>query len=89
MNLSKGDFWDNEPSPLQPINDPVLSQFGVKLFIKRDDLLHPEISGNKWRKLKYNILKAKQSHFASLLTFGGAYSNHIAATAAAEYGGHR
>ena len=77
------EFWNNEPSPLQIIHDPFLDKFGIKLFVKRDDLLHQEVSGNKWRKLKYNILEAKQNHFASLLTFGGAYSNHIAATAAA------
>ena len=77
------EFWDNEPSPLQTVHDPFLDKFGIKLFVKRDDLLHQEVSGNKWRKLKYNILEAKQNDFASLLTFGGAYSNHIAATAAA------
>lgn len=53
------------------------------LFIKRDDLLHPDVSGNKWRKLKYNIQEAKKQKFRKLLTFGGAHSNHIAATAAA------
>ncbi|RYJ42116.1 1-aminocyclopropane-1-carboxylate deaminase/D-cysteine desulfhydrase [Flavobacterium beibuense] len=60
----------------------------INLAIKREDLLHPHISGNKFRKLKYNILEAKRQNAESLLTFGGAYSNHIAATAAAgkEYG---
>lgn len=60
----------------------------IRLTIKREDLLHPHISGNKFRKLKYNILQAKQEGKQALLTFGGAYSNHIAATAAAgkEYG---
>ncbi|MGG5599929.1 1-aminocyclopropane-1-carboxylate deaminase/D-cysteine desulfhydrase [Myroides sp. C8-3] len=56
---------------------------GVELFIRREDLLHPEISGNKFRKLKYNIQAALASDCQQLLTFGGAYSNHIAATAAA------
>ncbi|MES2485970.1 MAG: pyridoxal-phosphate dependent enzyme [Bacteroidota bacterium] len=62
--------------------------YNITLTIKREDLLHPHISGNKFRKLKYNILQAKQEGRAALLTFGGAYSNHIAATAAAgkEYG---
>jgi 1-aminocyclopropane-1-carboxylate deaminase/D-cysteine desulfhydrase-like pyridoxal-dependent ACC family enzyme len=55
----------------------------VELYIKREDLLHPEIPGNKWRKLKYNLLEAKRLQYHTLLTFGGAYSNHIAATAAA------
>jgi len=60
----------------------------IRLTVKREDLLHPHISGNKFRKLKYNILQAKKEGKESLLTFGGAYSNHIAATAAAgkEYG---
>ncbi len=51
--------------------------------IKRDDLLHPQISGNKWRKLCYNLSDAKQQGKKTLLTFGGAYSNHIYAVAAA------
>lgn len=51
--------------------------------MKREDLLHPEISGNKWRKLKYNFLRAKEEGTDTILTFGGAYSNHIYATAAA------
>jgi 1-aminocyclopropane-1-carboxylate deaminase len=57
--------------------------YDIKLTVKREDLLHPHISGNKFRKLKYNIIKAKQDGNSCLLTFGGAYSNHIAATAAA------
>ncbi len=69
-------------------NHKVPNQFlfeseGVSLFLKREDLLHPEISGNKFRKLKYNLLEAKKQNKAKLLTFGGAFSNHIAATAAA------
>ena len=55
----------------------------ISLTIKREDQLHPEISGNKYRKLKYNLLEAKKQQKKTLLTFGGAYSNHIAATAAA------
>ncbi|MEI6865588.1 pyridoxal-phosphate dependent enzyme [Flavicella sp.] len=57
----------------------------VSLFVKREDLVHPIISGNKYRKLFYNIQKAKNEGFQQLLTFGGAYSNHILATAAAGY----
>lgn len=53
----------------------------VELFIKREDLIHPLVSGNKFRKLKYNILKAKKQKKQIILTFGGAYSNHILATA--------
>lgn len=66
---------------LQEINLPLLSEHKVSLFLKREDLIHPQISGNKYRKLKYNIESAKQKGFKTLLTFGGAYSNHIAATA--------
>ena len=52
-------------------------------MLKRDDLIHPEFGGNKWRKLKYNLIHARQKRFKTLLTFGGAWSNHIYATAAA------
>ena len=54
----------------------------ISLFIKRDDLLHPHISGNKFRKLKYNLVAAKAQNKTKLLTFGGAFSNHIVAVAA-------
>ena len=73
----------NERSPLQLIQDELLTQREIRLFIKRDDLIHPQVSGNKWRKLKYNLQTAQQQQQERLLTFGGAYSNHIAATAAA------
>jgi 1-aminocyclopropane-1-carboxylate deaminase len=56
---------------------------GYSLFIKREDLLHPYVSGNKFRKLKYNILEAQEKNHKTLLTFGGAFSNHVAAVAAA------
>lgn len=69
--------------PLIEVFDEVIQQKGSRLFILREDLIHPEISGNKWRKLKYNIQEAKQKGCDTILTFGGAYSNHIAATAAA------
>lgn len=67
---------------------PLIFPHNITLTIKREDLLHPHISGNKFRKLKYNIQEAKRLGKTALLTFGGAYSNHIAATAAAgkEYG---
>ena len=54
---------------------------GISLVIKREDLIHPFVSGNKFRKLKYNLLQAKTENQSTLLTFGGAYSNHIAAVA--------
>ncbi len=53
----------------------------ISLYIKREDLLHPFVSGNKFRKLKYNLLQAKAENQTTLLTFGGAFSNHIAAVA--------
>ncbi len=61
----------------------VPNNFGIEVYVKREDVLHSEISGNKFRKLKYNLEKAKRLGYAKLLTFGGAYSNHIAAVAAA------
>ncbi|WP_242454744.1 1-aminocyclopropane-1-carboxylate deaminase/D-cysteine desulfhydrase [Bailinhaonella thermotolerans] len=67
------------PSPLLPVEDVRLR--GVRLFLKRDDLIHPEVTGNKWRKLKHNLTAA--AGHERILTFGGAYSNHIRATAAA------
>jgi len=65
----------------QKISLPLLEKKKVELYIKREDLIHPQISGNKYRKLKYNLLKAKEMKYDTILTFGGAYSNHIAATA--------
>ncbi len=59
------------------------TDYHPKVFIKRDDLIHSEISGNKWRKLKYNLIEASEKGYKTLLTFGGAYSNHIYAVAAA------
>jgi 1-aminocyclopropane-1-carboxylate deaminase len=58
-----------------------LGTSSVELFIKREDQIHPFISGNKYRKLKYNLLYVKENNFDTIITFGGAYSNHIAATA--------
>ena len=67
----------------QEISLPLLKEKEIKLFIKRTDQAHQHISGNKWYKLKYNLIEAKKQGFKTLLTFGGAYSNHIAATACA------
>jgi 1-aminocyclopropane-1-carboxylate deaminase len=71
------------PSPLIEIHDARVESRGVRLYLKRDDLIHAELPGNKWRKLKYNIEAAREQGVTTLLTFGGAYSNHIRATAAA------
>jgi 1-aminocyclopropane-1-carboxylate deaminase len=69
------------PSPLQELHDDRLA--GVRLLLKRDDLIHPQLTGNKWRKLKYLLADARASRASTLLTFGGAYSNHLRAVAAA------
>src|ERR1700761_8280018 len=71
------------PSPLQEITDPRLGAARVRLILKRDDLISPDLPGNKWRKLKFNLEAARRDGHRTLLTFGGAYSNHIRATAAA------
>jgi len=66
-------------SPLQQLRFPEIEN----LWVKRDDLIDPYISGNKWRKLKYTLEKAARIEKLHLVTFGGAYSNHLLATAAA------
>jgi 1-aminocyclopropane-1-carboxylate deaminase len=71
------------PSPVQLLADGRLSAAGVEVWLKREDLIHPEVPGNKWRKLKYNLAEAAKRGDRTLLTFGGAYSNHIRAVAAA------
>jgi 1-aminocyclopropane-1-carboxylate deaminase len=73
------------PSPVEELYDDLLAHHGISLYLKRDDLIHPEIPGNKWRKLKHNLSAARDLGHDTLLTFGGAYSNHIRATAAAGY----
>src|SRR5690606_41661162 len=62
------------------------NNFGIEIYVKREDVLHREISGNKFRKLKYNLTEARTLGFTKVLTVGGAYSNHIAAVAAAGKG---
>lgn len=71
------------PSPVVELRDDRLDRAGVRLLVKRDDLIHPELPGNKWRKLKHNLTAAAGQGHDTLLTFGGAYSNHLRATAAA------
>ncbi|PCG86435.1 1-aminocyclopropane-1-carboxylate deaminase [Streptomyces sp. WZ.A104] len=68
------------PSPLREAHDERFARHGVRLFLKRDDLIHPDLPGNKWRKLALNLAAAAGR---PVLTFGGAYSNHLRATAAA------
>ena len=68
---------------LQELAEPVAAARGVRLLLWRDDLRHPDLPGNKARKLKYNLLAVREQGYTRLLTFGGAYSNHLAAVAAA------
>lgn len=68
-------------SPVVELPDDRFARRGLRLFLKRDDLVHPELPGNKWRKLKHNVGPARER--GTLLTFGGAYSNHLRAAAAA------
>ncbi|MFJ9820504.1 1-aminocyclopropane-1-carboxylate deaminase/D-cysteine desulfhydrase [Streptomyces sp. NPDC101151] len=68
------------PSPLEEIRDDRFARHGLRLLLKRDDLIHPDLIGNKWRKLAPNLEAARGR---ALVTFGGAYSNHLRATAAA------
>jgi 1-aminocyclopropane-1-carboxylate deaminase len=66
-------------SPVHQIENKLFDEQGLKVFIKRDDLIHPII----WRKLKYLLKRAQSENKSHLVTFGGAYSNHLLATAAA------
>lgn len=71
------------PSPLEEAADVRLARRGVTLLLKRDDLIHPDLVGNKYRKLRLNLAAALAGGHDTLLTFGGAWSNHLRATAAA------
>lgn len=75
--------FDTGKSVLEELFDPSFEAKGIRLFVKRDDLIDPFVSGNKWRKLKYNIELAIHQKKEGILTLGGAYSNHLLATAAA------
>lgn len=70
-------------SPVQELNEELFRSKDLRLFIKRDDMIHPFVSGNKWRKLKYILEDARKQGKTELVTFGGAYSNHLLATACA------
>ncbi|MFE4831580.1 1-aminocyclopropane-1-carboxylate deaminase/D-cysteine desulfhydrase [Streptomyces sp. NPDC056672] len=81
--LDPGALRPRLPSPLRPAEDERFARHGVRLLLKRDDLIHPELVGNKWRKLMPNLRTAAEDGRRTLVTFGGAYSNHLRATAAA------
>ena len=76
---------ERTPTPVQQIKHPLFDAKKITLYIKREDLVHPEISGNKWYKLKHNLRYAKSQGIRRLISFGGAYSNHLHALA---YAGH-
>ena len=78
-------FDETISTPIVQIHDEHIEIYGVELYIKREDLTDPYISGNKYRKLKYNLIHAAENGFDTLLTFGGAYSNHIHAVAYAGF----
>jgi 1-aminocyclopropane-1-carboxylate deaminase len=90
LNTSMHDKLDQleqtfKPAILTKIDDRLLEQYQVELWIKRDDLLHPVISGNKWRKLKHILDAVMSSGMHTIVSMGGAYSNHLHALA---YAGH-
>ena len=70
-------------SPVERFHFEIFEQKKIQVFLKRDDLIHPFISGNKWRKLKYTLQDAVQKNKTHLISFGGAYSNHLNALACA------
>ncbi len=74
-------FADKLPSTIQKINYNVYTDAGIEVYIKRDDLIDPVVSGNKWRKLKYTLIDCIQQGKNHIITFGGAYSNHLPAVA--------
>ena len=74
---------NTENSIIQKISFSKLNTLNNNLFVKRDDLIHNIISGNKWRKLKYNFEYCISNNKSGVLTFGGAFSNHLIATAEA------
>ena len=71
--------FDTSDIPASPLEFILRQQDGTELYIKRDDLVHPIIEGNKWRKLKYNIIEVLQKEMKTIISVGGAYSNHLLA----------
>ncbi len=74
---------ENPYAPIEEIKLPSFANKGISFFLKREDLSHPFISGNKWRKLKFHLIAASEQSKNTLVTYGGYYSNHLLATAAA------
>jgi len=76
-------WLDTSTSVLQELQHTEWQERNITVLVKRDDLIDPFISGNKWRKLKYILQLAESQHKSGILTLGGAFSNHLLATAAA------
>ena len=74
-----------KPSHLSQIHEPLLKKHNIELWLKRDDQLHPIISGNKWRKLKYILEHAISLNKDTIISMGGNYSNHLHALAYTGY----
>src|SRR5690606_700657 len=76
-------FQANLPSPVNKFDFPNFENTdNLNFFVKRDDLIHPLVSGNKWRKLNFNLRAFRNSGKKGIVSFGGAFSNHLLATAA-------
>lgn len=76
-------WFQTDASVLQELHDPAWERRRIRVLVKRDDRIDPLVSGNKWRKLKYILELAHYQHKEGILTLGGAYSNHLLATASA------
>ena len=76
-----GNMQINSPEINKVILPGINKEYNI--YMLRLDMIHPTVNGNKWFKLKYNLIEARNKGYDTLLTFGGAYSNHIHATAAA------
>ncbi|MFO7444918.1 MAG: pyridoxal-phosphate dependent enzyme [Ignavibacteriaceae bacterium] len=81
--MSAIESFNVNTAPVIKLNNAFIAAAGLEVYIKREDLINPAISGNKWYKLKYNLIEAEKKGFTRILTFGGAFSNHIYAAASA------
>ena len=75
------DSLDTPTTPLTELADPFLKRHRIRLYVKREDLIHSQLSGNKWHKLQLNLAEAKRRNCKTVVSFGGAYSNHLHALA--------
>lgn len=85
MDISDEFLSAEKNVPIEKLDLRFFTEKEIELNILRTDLLHPIISGNKWYKLKYNLVEAKKENKKTILSFGGTYSNHLHALA---YCGH-